>query len=454
MPRFGAAVADAAFRAPSGPNGSSILVLKRFLDSFGFLHSFNSVLSAIFSFVQLVIFAHVLPSETYSKVVMLTAIGFFLKPIDQAVGRANFIALREDSVRGAHSGPRQEVVAFLYGQAALIVAVSAVLPLWIEGGAHHYLQDVLFLSFALFTNFWSFDLQTTAWSVDLPKEFVRLTLAQRLIFFAGLAALWITRNFLLFTVVAAITTALFLILAARLLNGRSGVLAITLRFPGMTWAALRAHGKLFWTSLLTTLSELVVLNSAYGLISAMFGVGAAIVTFDSIMKIARLAMTGSRTLAEIALPRYSRMVIEQDRVGSKRLFFIVLGVCLAATAIPSLALVFAGQRIFALLLGHNNVVPSSAGLVAGIIVLISGLYQPVLFFLGFANARREIQNLTIASIIGFAIFAAAVVGLKLTMMEMLWAYAIYFAGASIGASLMLNRAEGYSRSPLDAGAPL
>ncbi len=428
--------------------------MRRFLLSFGFLHSVNTALNLIFSFAQLIIFAHVLPAEIYSKVVILTAVGFFLKPIDQAIGRANFIALREGSVRGTHAGPRQEVVAFLYAQAGLLVVASAVLPLWIEGGARHYLQDAFYLAFTLFANFWAFDLQTTAWSVDLPTQFVRTSLMLRAAIFAGLAVLWFTRDFLLFAVISTGSTAFFVFRVAKLLGERSGVLSMVLRPRELSRIALVKHIQLFWTSLLTTLSELVVLNSAYGLISAVFGVGPAVVAFDSIMKVARLSMTGSRTLAEIALPRHSRMAIEQDRRGSTRLFFLVLGVCLAATAAPALVLVFAGPKVFGLLLGHNNVVPPSAGLVAGVIVLTSGLYQPVLFFLGFANAQHEIRRLTIASVIGFAAFSAAVVGFRLGPVQMLWAYAVYFAAASVLALILLNQSQGRGASaPIaEAGA--
>jgi len=417
--------------------------LRKYLLSFSVLHTVNTGLNILFSFAQLLIFAHVLPAEAYSKIVALTAVGFFLKPFDQAIGRANFIALREGTVRRTHTAGRPEIAAFLYGQAGLLILASLLAPPCVEGGTHHYLRDALYTLFALFTNFWAFDLQTTAWSVDLRNQFVRTALLQRVTQFASLATLWLTRDFLLFTVLAVVTTAAFTIWAVRMMGVRSQAICLIPRSGDLSWAALVAHARLVWASLLTTVSELVVLNFAYALISAVFGVGAAIVMFDSIMKIVRLSMTGARTLAEIALPRHSRMAIEQDRHGSSRLFLLVLGLCLGATAIPALALAVAGPRVFGLLLGPNNVVPASASLVAALIVLISGLYQPVLFFLGFANAQREIKTLTLASIVGFGVFSLVVFSAGLGAQAVLWAYAAYFGAASLLATLLLARVEGY-----------
>jgi len=367
-----------------------------------------------------------------------------LKPLDQAIGRANFIALRKGAVLGADARERPEIVAVLYAQAALLLLTSALLPIWFNGGLHNYLQDVLYLGFALFTNYWALDLQTTAWSVDLAKSFVRVSLVFRATCFIALGALWVTKDFLLFAAIAAALMAVFTAIVALMLARRSDQLKLALRPARMTAAALRAHGRLIWTSLLTTLSELVVLNSAYALISAVFGVGAAVITFDSIMKIVRLAMNATRTLAEIALPRHSRMAIEQDRAGAARLTILVVGVCVGGMLVPALALAFAGPQVFGLLLGPNNVVPTSAGLVAGVIVLISGLFQPVLFFLGFANAEREIRSLTLASIVGFGLFSLAVVCWRLGIVETLWAYAAYFTGATLLATLLLKGVGGHA----------
>ena len=418
----------------------------RFLFSFGFLHSANTGLNILFNFAQLIVFARVLAPDRYAEVVVLTAAGFFLKPIDQAIGRANFIALREDAVRKTGVGKRQEVIAALYAQALFLTLVAAALPLFI-GGRDHYLENALYLFFCLYTNYWAFDLQTTAWSVDLSKRFVQIALTQRLTQFAALVALWITHDFLVFCVLICVISLAYLTRVGLLIDRHTTVLSLGLRLAELKWREITAYGRLFWSSLLSTLSELVVLSSPYALFSSIFGVGSAVVVFDSIMKIARLSMTGSRTLAEIALPRQSRMAIEGDHKGSSRIFLLVLGLCLAATAVPAAALAFKSDLIFSLILGHNNRVPVEAGLVAGVIVLTSGLYQPAMFFLSFANAERQIRQLTAASVVGLGLFAAAVLVLHLPLMPILWAYAAYFVLVSLLALYLFKGAHDHAVTP-------
>ena len=411
---------------------------RRFLFSFGFLHSANTGLNILFNFTQLIVFARVLAPDRYAEVVVLTAAGFFLKPIDQAIGRANFIALREGAVRGTHvGGDRQEVVAALYAQALFLTLAAAVLPLFI-GARDHYVENALYLFFCLYTNYWAFDLQTTAWSVDLSKRFVQIALTQRLTQFGSLVVLWLTHSFLVFSVLICVISLLYVTRVGLLISRHTDVLRMRLRLVELRWREIKTYSRLFWSSLLSTLSELVVLSSPYALFSSIFGVGSAVVVFDSIMKIARLSMTGSRTLAEIALPRQSRMAIEGDRQGSSRIFLLVLALCLGATAVPAAALVFKSNLIFSLILGRNNRVPAEAGLVAGVIVLTSGLYQPAMFFLSFANAERQIRQLTAASVVGLGLFAAAVLMLHLPLMPILWAYAAYFVLVSLLALYLFN----------------
>ncbi|MGR4865404.1 hypothetical protein [Caulobacter sp. LARHSG274] len=424
---------------------------RRLVFSFGFLHSANTGLNILFNFTQLIVFARALAPDRYAEVVVLTAAGFFLKPIDQAIGRANFIALREGAVRKTHVGKRQETVAALYAQGVFLTLVAAVLPLFI-GGRAHYLENALYLFFCLYTNYWAFDLQTTAWSVDLSKRFVQIALTQRFTQFAALAALAITHSFLIFCVLICLISLAYLTRVGLLIGRNTTVLDLRLHRADLKWREILIYGRLFWSSLLSTLSELVVLSSPYALFSSIFGVGSAVVVFDSIMKIARLSMTGSRTLAEIALPRQSRMAIEGDRAGSSRIFLLVLCLCLAATAVPAAALVFESHLIFSLILGHNNRVPAQAGLVAGVIVLTSGLYQPAMFFLSFANAERQIRQLTAASVVGLGLFAAAVLVLHLALMPILWAYAAYFVLVSLLALCLFNGVHDHAvRLPQEEG---
>ena len=173
---------------------------------------------------------------------------------------------------------------------------------------------------------------------------------------------------------------------------RSAILRQDAARPAVS--GLAAYVRQFWASLLFALSELLVLNSPYAVLTALFGVGPVLVVFDSVMKVCRLAMAGSRTLAEIFLPRISRQLLAGDVARAHRGLWQVTALCVGATAIPAGAVLFFAPWLFNLLLGPNNVVPPEAAPAAALIVLVSGFYQPATFFLSYLNARRLILNVT------------------------------------------------------------
>ena len=140
--------------------------------------------------------------------------------------------------------------------------------------------------------------------------------------------------------------------------------------------------------MLFALSELLVLNSPYAVLTALFGVGPVLVVFDSVMKLCRLAMAGTRTLAEVFLPGISRHLLAGELHLAHRGLWRVTLLCVGASAIPATAVLFFAPEIFNLLLGPNNVVPPAAAPAAALIVLVSGFYQPATIFLSFLNARR------------------------------------------------------------------
>ena len=179
--------------------------------------------------------------------------------------------------------------------------------------------------------------------------------------------------------------------------------------------------------MLSTLFELLVLNSPYAVLTALFGVGPVLVVFDTVMKVCRLAMAGTRTLAEIFLPRISRQLVAGDTAGARRGLLLVTATSLAATAIPAAAVLFFSPFVFNLLLGPNNVVPAEAAPAAALIVLTSGIYQPAAFFLSYLNAKAAIRRITALALAGVVVYAAALSflgdasrSLALDLRDLLW----------------------------------
>ena len=405
---------------------------------FGALHALHTAMNLGFTLLQLLVLARLLDQPRYAEIVFLTAVGLYIQPADQAIGRANYMALRP-AAAGMAGAARGAVVWSLAGQACLLLLLSFVVPLWFgTDDPVRYLGNALFLFGCLFTNYWSFDLQSTAWAADLGRRFAFVSILRRLAFLAALGLFWLTGDFLLYG--AATTIVIVLFMAVVLRDARHAPLLAA--GPASTArTGLLAYWKQFWASLAFALSELLVLNSPYAVLTALFGVGPVLVVFDSVMKVARLAMAGTRTLAEIFLPRISRQLIDGERAEAQRGLWRVTLLCAAATAIPAGAVLFFSPLVFDLLLGPNNVVPPEAAPAAALIIMVSGFYQPATLFLSYLNARRLVLGVAIFASAGAAVAAAIMLIGRFEAAGLLWIYAGFFAAVSGFALLQSRRIE-------------
>ena len=326
------------------------------------------------------------------------------------------------------------------------VLLSFVVPLWFGAGDfERYLGNALFLLACLFTNYWSFDLQSTAWSADLGRPFAFISIIRRVAFLGALGLFWMSGNFLLFGLATTVIIAVFMVILIRMVR-RSPAMAAARRRA--TPAGFASYWKQFSASLVFALSELLVLNSPYAILTALFGVGPVLVMFDSVMKLCRLAMAGTRTLAEVFLPRISRHLLAGELHPARKGLWRVTLLCVGASAIPAVAVFFFAPQIFNLLLGPNNVVPPAAAPAAALIVLVSGFYQPATIFLSFLNARRLILKVAQFACVGAAVCASVMILGHWQPAQLLWIYAAFFGSVSLFAVLCSARIE-----PWDAAEP-
>ena len=410
---------------------------------FGALHVVHTALNLAFTLVQLLVLARGLDQSRYAEIVFLTAVGFYVQPIDQAIGRANYMALRPGAL-GVGGKAGGEIFHFLGAQAVLLTVLSFLIPAWFgRDDPVRYLGNSLYLFGCLFTAYWSFDLQSTVWSADLGRQFAFISIIRRLLFIAALGLFWTTGSFLVFGIATTVIVVAFMAVLIGLLR-QSPIWA--LRDAPVTQGGITAHLKRFWSSLVFALSELLVLNSPYAVVTALLGVGPALVMFDSVMKVCRLAMAGTRTLAEIFLPRISRQLLAGEMPKARRGLSLVTALCVAASAVPALAVLFFGQLIFDLLLGPNNVVPDAAVPAAALIVLISGFYQPATLFLSYLNAARLIRRVAQFAFVGAAAYALLVVLSGAEPVSMLWIYAVFFAAVSLVSIICSARIEPWDLS--------
>ena len=416
--------------------------------TFGILHTIHAVVMIAFSFAQIFVFARVLDHERYAQVVFLTALAFYFLPLSQAAGRANYVALREDAVRGLELAARDAVLALLLANFLFLAAASVVVPFVIGAvAAGRGLEIGLYVAFCLSTNFLYFDVQSAIWALDLGKMFNVYSLAMRMVHFASVAVLWWTRDFLLFSIIATLANLAFLFAVGRLaLTAHPG---ITPGFrPGFPRRPLlSAHLSNLRTALVSTLAELIALQAPYGLFAALFGVGPVIVAYDTIMKLTRPAATAARIITEIALPRVTRLNLSSNMVEAQRLvlkaFFATLGVSLML----ALFVAMFGQGIFRLLLGPNNLMPQGAQYAAFAIIVANGLYQPSMIFLGFNNARKLVLVVAAAAFAGFVVLALTMAATTLPLMGVLWSYIAYLSALALLAAWLSWNQLGSASQP-------
>lgn len=406
---------------------SAWVSIRKKLSRFGVLHAANTASNLVYTLVQMLVFARMLEPQRYAEIIVLTAIGLYLQPISQATGRSSYVTLRDLAVRDALSERRDDISAVLSAQMVLMLLLSVTAPLFLAGrGPLVYVENALFLASVLFANFWSFNMQPVAWSVDLNRSFANLSLVRRACHFLALLAGWLMQSLLIFGVLTAIAIVVFQVLARRAFARRTDTLPAVPRWSLIDGTKLKAQLRQFGTSLVNALSELVILNSPYGLLTFLFGVGPVVVVYDSVMKLTRLTMAGSRTIAEIFLSRFTRALIEGRRRDALRAATIAGGICVVLSLVPAVIVAFAGPLVFSLLLGQNNVVPLEASLAAAAIVAISGIYQPTALFLSYGNYEQGIRRLTLLCCLALAAFVAVIVTLMPPITQIIWIYAAFF----------------------------
>lgn len=421
--------------------------LRKAASSFAALHAANSVINMGYTFAQLFVFARTLEPHRYSEIILLTALSFYVLPMSQAVGRANFVALRGDAVGGEAIRSANETVTALYAHGVLLLMMAIAAPFLLQSssGGEHILESFFYLFVCFGNNLWHYDVQSTVWALDSGKMFGRLMLIRRFAMFGALLVLWFTGSFLTFVIVVSSLTLLFFVLLARELRRTPTIMRLVPDIRLVSRERISHYLQLFWPALLSSLTELIVLNSPYALFAATFGTGPALVAYDTIMKVARATGTVARNLSEVALPRLSRMVVLGDRTAVGHLLGLVFCLCLLEGLAVAALLLFAGPSIFRFLLGPNDVLPAGIQHVAACIVLAACAYQPAMYFLSYNKAGRLIRQLTFASVAGIAVFAALMLMNVAGLMTALWLYAVYFCLVTVvagGLCLVLVRQIG------------
>jgi len=410
---------------------ASVLSLRYFL-----LRSLTAAAAIAAGLVQTFAFARVLTPERFSIFILIGTVGVSLWLFDLGAAkilfvrqRARHLGQRADATVAAHSS----AVVLLYGLivlagTALCFAVTANVAQVTPWQAAEY---ALFFSFSALNLVW-FPLRNVSNAVDQFIYFETLEAVRRGGHIALTLALLIGLPLPLFLiggnlVWAAVFAASIVALA------RAGALAPRLRH---LWRSLAEFWRLNRPELLRSGTyagaELVVYNFPYLVVPLAFGLGAPTIVLDTVFKVFRGTTLIYAAGLDPLVPEQTRAFAARDVATLKRATLTAAVLIALPTLLLCLLLLLAGDRLFALLLGHAATVPSAAVVILAVLLLANMAQNVASCLLLHTGFFREIARVASFLVAAMAAMTALVLVTGLDITGFLAGYAVvYVAGAAL-----------------------
>jgi O-antigen/teichoic acid export membrane protein len=419
-----------ALRQPAGLF-AGLLSLRYFL-----LRTSTAAAAVISGLIQTFVFARVLTPEDFSIYILIGTFGISLWLFDLGAAKILFVRQRECHLAkriDATVAAQSSAVVILYALIVLagtllcfaVMASRAAITVW-QG-----VEFALFFSFAALNLVW-FPLRNVSNAVDEFISFETLEAIRRgghiaimlaLLVGLPLAAFLLLANLLWFVLLA--------ICSARLV--RKGALAA--RVPRF-WATLTGFWRSNRAELLRSgnyaVGELTIYNFPYLVVPIVFGLGAPTIILDTVFKIFRGATLIYAAGLDPLVPRQTRAFAERDASMLKKATLTATILCAVPTLALCAVLLFAGDRLFALLLGKAATIPPAASFIL-VVLLLANLVQNVasclLLHTGFF---REVAHVASILVVAMAAMTAFVVLGRFDIVGFIGGYAaIYVMGAAL-----------------------
>lgn len=389
-----------------------------------------------FGLVQTFVFARVLGAHEFSLYILIGTLGVSLWLFDLGAAKILFVrqrarhldARRDDNAIAAQSS----AVVILYaaivaGGALSCFAVMATRNGIAPGAAADY---TLFFIFAALNLVW-FPLRNVSNAVDEFVGFEALEAVRRLGHIGLMLALLAGLPFAAFLLTAnALWAVLFAICILRLV--RIGALARPRGVAATLASFWRGNRAEILRSGNYAIAELAIYNFPYFVVPAAFGLGAPTIVLDTVFKVFRGTTLVYAAGLDPLVPKQTRALAERDTNALKRATLTAFILCAIPTAALCAVLLVAGDRLFALLLGHAATVPPAATKLL-VVLLIANLMQNVasnlLLHSGFF---REIARVATFIVVAMAVTTAIALAAGADIVGFLSGYtAVYVAGAAL-----------------------
>jgi len=393
--------------------------------------------------LQTFVFAHVLSPYRFSLFILVGAVGYSLWLIDFGVVKILFVRLRARFLAKDKSedvpGHATAVVLF-YG--ALVTAGSLLCFLFMATRSTATLIEAaefgLFFWFVSLNLVW-FALRNISIAVDEYVLFEALETVRRAAYFVGLGAVYFGVSlFAMLLVLNALWAVVIFVCVKRMVL--RGALTTTVRgTAGRLASFFRANRKDFIGSGIYTGTEIYTYNYPYLIVPMLFGLGAPPIILDTTFKVFRGGAMVFGAVSDILVPRQTAALVERDGPTLVRATLVAAGLCCVPLVIVSLILIFAGERLFALLLGGAAVMPA-ATIPILIGLMIANMMQMICHSVLVHNGYfKDVARIGVCVVAGMTAVAAYAVAYRLDIVHFLEAYtAVYACGAIASVALMIR----------------
>lgn len=383
--------------------------------------------------VQTFVFARVLSPQDFSIFILIGTFGLSLWLFDLGAAKILYFRQRERHLAAGtdRAVPAQSsAVVLLY---VLIVTLGSLLCFAVMAAQPSTSMDraaefALFFSFSALNLVW-FPLRNVSNAVDEFIAFETLEAIRRIGHIAIMLALLIGLSLPAFLLLANLLW--FVLLAACIARlVRRGALALQVSGTITTllafWNANRA--KLLRSGNYA-MGELTVYNFPYLVVPMIFGLGAPTIILDTVFKIFRGATLIYAAGLDPLVPRQTRAFAERDAATLKKATAMATFLCAVPTVALCALLWFAGDRLFAALLGPAATIPPAVTPIL-IVLLIANMAQNVAScLLQHTGFFHEIARVATFLVIAMAAMTAIVVAAGLDIVGFIGAYTmVYVAG--------------------------
>jgi hypothetical protein len=393
--------------------------------------------------LQTFVFARVLTPERFSLFIFFAALGYTLYMADVGMVKVLFVNLRrrflQNKPLGAIAG-QATMIFVLYVSLASFASIICFLALAtrstysIAGSA----ELSLFFAFNAINLPWV-ALRYFSIAIDEYVYFEMLEALRRSLNTVALLALLFGLPLLAFVLLInvgwliAIAAALAKLMQRRALGGN-------LRHNFIYFVAfLRGNRRQLISSAVYMLSETYIYNFPYFLVPWAYGLGPPTIILDTTFKVYRSANQFYSAACDSLVPRQTSALANRDGPTMVRATWLAAALC----SIPALGvcgiLIFAADKIFAVLLGPAATMPPATTPIL-IMLLLGNLAQmvshSVLVHTGFF---KEVARISFGVVAALTLVAATAVLAHLDIVQFLNAYAaVYTCGAIATVGLMIR----------------